>query len=93
MNKIISYLGFARKSNNIIIGQSSLKASRERIYLVIVCKTASNNLKDLANHLAVKHNANVIETNQPLSELLHLDNIKIIGIKDYNLSEAIKSAF
>ena len=91
MKKIISYLGFARKSNNIIIGQSSLKASKQKLHLILVCNSASNNLKDLARNLATKHKCELIVTLPLLSELINLDNVKIIGITDYNLSKGIYS--
>lgn len=93
MNKIISYLGFARKSNNIIIGQSTLKTNRKPIHLIIVCNTASENLKDLGRKVADKHKCEMIITSTLLSELTNLDNVKIIGITDYNLSQAIISSY
>ena len=93
MKKIISYLGFARKSNNIIIGQSILKTNKKPVYLIMVCNTASANLKDLARNIADRHKCNVIITAPLLSELTNLDNVKIIGITDANLSQAIISSY
>ncbi len=89
MNKIISYLGFAQKSNNCIMGQTALKRTLKKIYLIIVCKSASENLKNLAKNLAVKHNCEMIILNVQLSELIKNDDIKIIGLLEENLSKAI----
>ncbi len=89
MEKIISYLGFARKSNNIIIGQSTLKTTTKTVYLIMVCSSATDNLKNLAHNLAKKHDCPIVIINGMLSELTHLDNVKIIGLTDYNLSKAI----
>lgn len=89
MNKIKSYLGFAIKSKNILIGQTQLKLNKKPLSLVMVCNSASNNLKDLAKHVANKFNAELIITKPILSEITNLDNIKIIGITDENLSKAI----
>ena len=58
MNKIISYIGFAIKSNKVLSGQSVLKHTNKPLYLVLVCSQASQNLKDLAQNIANKHNCN-----------------------------------
>ena len=89
MNKIISYIGFARKSNNCITGQTPLKHCSKQLYLIIVCKTASDNLKNLAKNLAVKNKCEYIISNVELSTLTNLKDIKIIGLTDENLSKAI----
>ena len=89
MNKIISYIGFAIKAKKIIIGQGKLKTTLQKIYLILVSKTASKNLKDLAQNVANKHNCQLIITNCELSTLTNLNDIKIIGITDENLANAI----
>ena len=89
MKKIVSYLGFAQKSNSCIMGQTALKKTVKKLYLVLVCNTASENLKDLAKNLAVKHNCEYIISKVDLTELINFENIKIVGITDENLSKAI----
>ncbi len=89
MNKIISYLGFAQKSNNCITGQTALKRTTKQLYLIIVCVTASDNLKNLAKNLANKHNCQFIISNVELETLLNKQDIKIVGLTDENLSNAI----
>lgn len=89
MNKIISYIGFAKKSNNLIVGQSPVKHCKKQLHLVLVCGLASENLINLAKNVANKHNCNYIVTKQSLSELANLKDIKIVGITDENLSKAI----
>ena len=89
MNKIISYLGFAQKSNNLITGQTALKKTMKSLKLIIVCNTASDNLKDLAKNLSIKHNCEMIISKVELSELIKINDIKILGIIDENLSKAI----
>lgn len=89
MNKIISYIGFAKKSNNLIVGQTPIKRCKKQLYLVLVCGSASENLKNLAKNVANKHNCDYIITKQNLSELANLKDIKIVGITDENLSKAI----
>jgi len=91
MKKIISYLGFAKKSNNILIGQSQIKYTKKTIHLILVCNTASDNLKNLAKNVANKHNCEWIVTKINLSELSLLNDIKIIALTDESLSKAIIS--
>ncbi len=89
MNKIISYLGFAKKSKKLLTGQTHLKYTKEKLYLIIVCSTASDNLKNLAKNLAVKNNCECIYSKIPLQELTKIEDIKIVALTDENLSNAI----
>ena len=88
LNKVVSYLGFAQKSNNCIVGQTALKKNYKQLHLVIVCTSASDNLKDLAINLANKHQCKYLILAN-LSDLLNLKDIKIVGLTDFNLSNAI----
>lgn len=89
MNKIISYIGFAIKSKKVIVGQTMIKSSKNKIYLVLVCNTASQNLIDLGHSVAKKHDCPVIITKESLDELTHIKDVKIVGLLDENLSKAI----
>ena len=89
MNKIISYLGFAQKSNNLITGQTALKKTTKFLKLILVCNSASQNLKDLAVNLGTKHKCEVIISQVKLEDLINFKDIKIIGLTDENLSKAI----
>lgn len=89
MNKIISYLGFAQKSNNCVTGQTALKKCLKQLHLIIVDNSASDNLKNLANNLCVKHKCEMIISNINLETLLNKTDIKIVGLTDENLSKAI----
>ena len=89
MNKIISYLGFAQKSNSCIMGQTALRRTTKQLKLILVCNSASDNLKNLATNLAKKHNCEIIVSKIELKNLIKFDDIKIIGLTDENLSKAI----
>ena len=89
MNKVISYLGFAKRANKIITGQTALRKTKLSLTLVLVCSSASENLVNLAKNLAVKHNCEYIITKISLAELIKQPDIKIVGILDENLSKAI----
>ena len=89
MNKIVSYIGFARKSNKLLTGQTHLKHTKEKLQLILVCATATDNLKNLAKILAQKHGCNYIVTSIPLEKLTNIEKIKIVALTDENLSKAI----
>ena len=77
MNKIISYIGFAIKSNNYVAGQTALKHSTKSFHLIIVCNTASENLKNLAKNLAEKNKCDMIISQVELESLTNIKDIKI----------------
>lgn len=89
MNKIISYIGFAQKSNSLIAGQTPLKRTKNKLNLILVCSTGSENLINLAKNLAIKHGCEYIVTKPELVTLTNIKDIKIVGITDENLSKAI----
>ena len=89
MNKIISYIGFANKSNALIAGQTPLKRTKKTLHLILVCSSGSENLKNLAKNLSVKHNCQYLITSNNLEDLTNIKDIKIVGITDENLSKAI----
>lgn len=90
-NKVLTYLGFAKKSNNIIFGIDKLQNYNKKIHLIILCKTANEKyLKTAQNIRAKNKNCTVLITKVcTLNELLNTDNCKIIGIKNLSLSKAI----
>ena len=90
MNKLIkTYLGFSIKSRGIVIGQDRLKASKDKIYLIIYCTTASQNLKDLAVRLAEKNKCKLISLDETLQDYTSLEGCKILGLTNSSLAEAI----
>lgn len=89
MNKISSYLGFANKAKKLLIGQTHLKHIKQPIFLIMCCCTASQNLKDLAANLAVKHGCPHVITNTELQQLSGIRDVKILAVADENLAKAI----
>lgn len=89
MKKIISYLGFAKKSHSCITGQTALKKNKKQLYVVLTDDSASENLKNLAKNLAAKHGCKYFVCPTNLEELINQPNIKILGLTDENLSQAI----
>lgn len=90
MNKLIrTYIGFSIKSRAVVIGQDRLKASKDKIHLIIYCSTASQNLKDLVVRLAQKFECKALMLDETLQEYTNLAGCKVMGITNNSLAEAI----
>ena len=90
MNKLIrTYLGFSIKSRGIVIGQDRLKANNGKIHLIIYCKSASQNLKDLAMRMADKYECKAICLDESLQNYTSIDGCKIVGLTNISLAQAI----
>ena len=42
--EISRYIGLAQNANGVVYGVDNIKKSKDEIYLLLVCDTASNNL-------------------------------------------------
>lgn len=88
MNNLSKYLGFAIKSNSVIIGQDAVKKAKQRILLIIVCASATKNLMDLAIRYATAKKSKLIIV-EDLSNISHIDNCKIMALTNENLKNTI----
>lgn len=88
MQKIISYIGFANKSRQLLIGQSTIKSYKDDIYLIILDESASENLLSLATNSANKHNCELLKVKN-LAELTNIIDVKIVAITNESLAKAI----
>ena len=93
MNKIRSYIGFAIKSNSILMGQSKIKHYNKQIDLIVLSNDATDNLKNLAKNVAIKKQCNTIILNCKLEDLINTSNIKIIAITNLDLANGILNEF
>lgn len=89
LSKLKSYLGLCVKSGGVVIGQDRLKKNNKKIYLLLVCPTASNNLKDLSYRLSEKFDCDCIFTNLQLEDLICKSGCKFVGITNESLANAI----
>ena len=89
MKKIVSYLGFAIKSNKIVYGQDNLEKYHKKMYLILVCHTAKEKMIDFAKAKAKDLGCKLAMTNDDLSILISRDNCKILGITNESLSSAV----
>ena len=88
MNKIKSYVGFAIKAKKVVIGQSLIKRTTQKIICMLLDVSASQNLKDLATNVASKQGCALILV-ENLQDMTHINDLKIIAITDESLGNAI----
>ncbi len=88
-NKAQTFIGFAMRTGRFKIGVNAV-ATLKKAYLVIVCKSASDNTKKDSEKLAKRFKAPLIETEaQTLEELTHRENAKVMAVSDKALAKAI----
>ena len=88
--KILTYIGFALRARKITLGVNSITAERKRVYLLILCDSASENTKKDAASLARKFHAKlVVSKDYLLEEIVHKENCKLVALLDRELSKEI----
>jgi ribosomal protein L7Ae-like RNA K-turn-binding protein len=89
-NKAITLIGFAIKAGKCRIGTNAI-ATLKRVYLIIVCKSASDNTKKQAKDYGVKFHANVmVSVNKTLEEITYKENAKMLAITDRDFAKSIQ---
>ena len=91
-DKLKSMLGFAMKAGKVLFGSDNLLANGKRKYLIVICKSLSENgINRLVNNAST---VPIIKTkNQLLSELTHKDNCKAIAFTDKQMANAVLNSY
>ncbi len=92
MADISAYLGFAVRSGKIVYGIDNIIKCSKRMYALVVCGTASENLADKARLFSQRRHIPMIVTETALEDILHKRNCKAIALLDYNLAKAAQEA-
>lgn len=80
------------KSNTVIYGYDNVKTTRKKQNLVLACSTATDkNITKLLDYCERRKIALVKLNGVTLSELTNKENVKFIGLTNYELSKAIFS--
>ncbi len=87
--KIKSYLGFAYKSGNIVLGIDNIKRTKKIIYLILISNDLSENGANEIKKLAEDKNWILLCVHNLLNEIIVNKNVKIAGITDENLANVI----
>ncbi len=85
--KIENYLNICRKAGYLIIGGEKLENYSKKLYLVIYDKNSQKNTMKIVEKFKIKQ-ISVCEM-ENLGEILGIENCKIVGIKNKNLSDII----
>lgn len=88
MNKIGGLIGVARKAGFVIVGQDNLKNYGKKLYAILLDNTAGNSLIREMTFLAEKKNI-PLQMVENLSELVSIENCKVVGIKNKQMSNEI----
>lgn len=89
VNKLESLLGFAVKSGKIVFGFDNLCETRKNVKLVIYSPSTNDKVKQKLQLLCKHKEWSLVESIEPLEDLIHRDNCKVVGIVDKNMSSAI----
>ncbi len=85
------YIGLAQKANGVIYGLDNIKSTKNEIYLLIVCDTASNNLYEEMCYISVNRKIPLHKMEYfTLDQILNTENCKAIGITNRHLAMQIK---
>ena len=92
--KILGYLGISRKAGKLIFGTDACLDGlrKDTLSLIIVSKEASERTKNKFSNICNDKKITYIEWGDinSISKAIGKQNKAVIGIKDKNLSEAIK---
>ena len=88
--KCNSYIHFAVKANKVLWGLDMIKTSKFIPYVIIYDKALGGNSKKQMEYYAQENEVELIEVEENyLNDLLKRNNVKMIGIVDESLSNAI----
>ena len=87
-SKAETYLGFCRRAGKLTTGVNAVRASRERIFLLVADRAASENCKKVIEKLAVKCGCAVVWTDE-LERLVGKAHCKLAGVREEHLAQAL----
>ena len=91
-NKLVSYIGFAKKSRNIIFGADKILETYKK-GVIIVSKAISNNtLNKLSNHIIKTSSILHTISDELMVDIVGSDRIKVFQVLDKNLEGAMMTS-
>lgn len=94
MKKINSYMGFARKSGNLVMGAGTCEIymNKKKVKLLIVCEDTSENSKEKIIRIAEKTKTDyiVFGDSEELSHIVGSPGRTVFGITDKNFADTIR---
>ncbi len=88
-NNLTKYLGLAQRSGSLVFGLDNIFKAKQKIHLILVDKSFSENSIKKAQNFCLTKNIDLIFVEQ-LDNILHTTNCKIAGICNINIVNQIK---
>lgn len=96
-NKLLSMLGFAQKSGNLVTGENTVELylPKKKISLVIITEDASDNTKDRFIQLSERYQVPYIVwgNREILSHAIGKNNRAVYGVSNKKFSREIKRLY
>ena len=89
MGKTDSYIGFAVRSGRIVFGIDNVERYRKRMYALVICPTASDNLRESARRFAERKAIPLVTVDRPLEDIVFKSNCKLEALTDANMAKAV----
>lgn len=88
-SKAETFIGFAVRKRALVTGANAVNAVRGRVWLMLLCDTASDNTKKEAEKTARRKRCPLMLCRQPLAMLAGKENCKVAAVTDRALAAAI----
>lgn len=88
--RINTFVGFAVRAGKIVWGTDNVLAWKKKLRLILASENVSENALEKLRRYAESKPADLkVLGSDAVAELTHRDGVKVIGITDKNLSDAI----
>ena len=84
--KVKNYLGICHKAGYLIIGSDNLKNYDKKLYLILIDNDNSKTIQKTVSRFSEVEKIEI----ENLGELLSIASCKVVGIKNFGLSEEIR---
>ena len=78
------------RSGKIVYGIDNIKRHTGRMYALVICPTASENLRDSAARVAERKGIPLVTSDGPLEEIVFKTNCKLVALTDANMAKAVR---
>lgn len=96
-NRVLAFLGIARKSGNLVLGYNKCEEAvkMRQLRLLFISTGASQNTKDKFYGFSERYHVPILEdfTPEELGSALGLKGIAVLGVKDPNMAKKIRSFY
>ena len=89
MQQIMTYIGFAVKSNHIVKGIDEVLKTKKKIFLIVISNELKGNSKEKLEMFSQNRNIQIKEIGNEVFMNLNLIGVKVLGITDPNLAKAL----